>query len=171
MWAALRRLGLLPAAWTFYLGASDQLGADPVKTFEQASSASGPIRFLITTLAVQPRPRSAGMELPALPSRAWASLLLLCLMHFTVYMVLDQALDISAVVSDVLKRPFISVRHGAAYAAGAAAVTSNNYSIRNLGPKWIWLHRLVYIIAACGRRCTSRCQRSCSISSNISMSA
>jgi hypothetical protein len=28
-------VGLLPAAWTFYLGASDQLGADPVKTFER----------------------------------------------------------------------------------------------------------------------------------------
>jgi sulfoxide reductase heme-binding subunit YedZ len=32
----------------------------------------------------------------------------------------------------------------------ALAVTSNNFSIKRLGKKWIWLHRLVYIIAACG---------------------
>jgi sulfoxide reductase heme-binding subunit YedZ len=30
------------------------------------------------------------------------------------------------------------------------AVTSNNFSIRRLGKNWIWLHRLVIIIAACG---------------------
>ncbi|MGO7216221.1 sulfoxide reductase heme-binding subunit YedZ, partial [Rhizobium ruizarguesonis] len=30
------------------------------------------------------------------------------------------------------------------------AVTSNNLTIRRLGKNWIWLHRLVYINAACG---------------------
>jgi sulfoxide reductase heme-binding subunit YedZ len=32
----------------------------------------------------------------------------------------------------------------------ALAVTSNQFSIRRMGKKWIWLHRLIYIIAACG---------------------
>ena len=30
------------------------------------------------------------------------------------------------------------------------AVTSNNFSIRKMGMKWIWLHKLIYIIAAAG---------------------
>jgi sulfoxide reductase heme-binding subunit YedZ len=30
------------------------------------------------------------------------------------------------------------------------AVTSNNLSIRKMGSNWIWLHKLVYIVAACG---------------------
>lgn len=53
-------VGLLPAAWTFYLGATDQLGADPVKTFELFLGL-WTIRFLIATLAVSlPVSSSAG---------------------------------------------------------------------------------------------------------------
>jgi sulfoxide reductase heme-binding subunit YedZ len=142
-------VGLLPAAWTFYLGASDQLGADPVKTFERFLGLWA-IRFLILTLAVSPARDLLGWNY----LRYRRALGLLCfyyvLMHFTVYMVLDQALDISAVVDDVLKRPFIMFGMAGLTLLVPLAVTSNNYSIRNLGPKWIWLHRLVYIIAACG---------------------
>ena len=50
---ALYAVGLLPAVWTFYLGATDQLGADPVKTFELFLGL-WTIRFLILTLAVSP---------------------------------------------------------------------------------------------------------------------
>jgi hypothetical protein len=69
-------VGLLPAAWTFYLGATDQLGADPVKTFERFL---GPLGDPIPDpdACRQPCPRSAGLELPALSPRAWASLFLL----------------------------------------------------------------------------------------------
>jgi sulfoxide reductase heme-binding subunit YedZ len=141
--------GLLPAAWTFYLGASDQLGADPVKTFELFLGLWA-IRFLILTLAVSPVRDLLGWNC----LRYRRALGLLCfyfvIMHFTVYMVLDQALDVSAVVGDVLKRPFIMFGMAGLMLLVPLAVTSNNYSIRKLGPKWVWLHRLVYIIAACG---------------------
>jgi len=69
-------------------------------------------------------------------------------MHFTVYMVLDQALDVAAVIDDVVKRPFIMFGMGALAMLVPLAVTSNNFSIRRLGKNWIWLHRLIYIIAA-----------------------
>jgi sulfoxide reductase heme-binding subunit YedZ len=65
-------------------------------------------------------------------------------------MVLDQALILSAVVDDVLKRPFIMFGMAALAMLVPLAVTSNNFSIRRLGKNWIWLHRLVYIVAACG---------------------
>lgn len=142
-------LGLMPAAWTFYLGASDQLGADPVKTFELFLGLWA-IRFLILTLAVSPARDLLGWNY----LRYRRALGLLCfyyvVMHFTVYMVLDQALAVSAVVADVLKRPFIMFGMAGLLLLVPLAVTSNNYSIRKLGPTWIWLHRLVYVIAACG---------------------
>jgi sulfoxide reductase heme-binding subunit YedZ len=142
-------VGLLPAAWTFYLGASDQLGADPVKTFELFLGLWA-LRFLILTLAVSPARDLLGLNY----LRYRRALGLLCFyyvaMHFTVYMVLDQALDVSAVVDDVLKRPFIMFGMAGLVLLVPLAATSNNYSIRNLGPKWNSLHRLVYIIAACG---------------------
>ncbi|RUV29767.1 sulfoxide reductase heme-binding subunit YedZ, partial [Mesorhizobium sp. M1A.T.Ca.IN.004.03.1.1] len=64
------------------------------------------------------------------------------LMHFTVYMVLDQAMDIAAVINDVLKRPFIMFGMAGLAMLIPLALTSNNFSIRRLGKNWIWLHRL-----------------------------
>jgi len=146
---ALYALGLLPAAWTFYLGATDQLGADPVKTFELFLGL-WTIRFLILTLAVSPARDLLGWNY--LRYRRALGLLTsyYALMHFTVYMVLDQALDFSAVVNDVLKRPFIMFGMAGLALLVPLAVTSNNFSIRRLGPNWVRLHRLVYIIAAAG---------------------
>ncbi len=142
-------VGLLPAVWTFYLGATDQLGADPVKTFELFLGLWA-IRFLILTLAVSPARDLLGWNY----LRYRRALGLLCFyyvaMHFAVYMVLDQALDISAVIDDVLKRPFIMFGMAGLVLLVPLAVTSNNLSIRKMGSNWIWLHKLVYIVAACG---------------------
>ncbi|CAN7244140.1 protein-methionine-sulfoxide reductase heme-binding subunit MsrQ [Rhizobium sp. LjRoot258] len=141
--------GLLPAAWTFYLGVTDQLGADPVKTFELFLGLWA-IRFLILTLAVSPARDLLGWNY----LRYRRALGLLCFyyvaMHFTVYMVLDQALILSAVINDVVKRPFIMFGMAGLTLLIPLAVTSNNFSIRRMGPNWVRLHRLVYIVAACG---------------------
>ncbi|QPB21056.1 protein-methionine-sulfoxide reductase heme-binding subunit MsrQ [Rhizobium sp. 007] len=141
--------GLLPAAWYFYLGATDGLGADPVKTFELFLGIWA-IRFLILTLAVSPARDLFGWNY----LRYRRCLGLLCFyyvaMHFTVYMVLDQELIIQAVIDDVVKRPFIMFGMAGLTLLIPLALTSNNFSIRRLGPAWVRLHRLVYIVAACG---------------------
>jgi sulfoxide reductase heme-binding subunit YedZ len=146
---ALYAIGLLPAAWTFYLGASDQLGADPVKTFELFLGL-WTIRFLILTLAVSPARDLFGWNYLRYRRALGLLTFYYALMHFTVYIVLDQALDLSAVLDDVLKRPFIMFGMAGLALLVPLAVTSNNFSIRKMGMKWIWLHRLIYIIAAAG---------------------
>ncbi|EJC73014.1 protein-methionine-sulfoxide reductase heme-binding subunit MsrQ [Rhizobium hidalgonense] len=142
-------VGLVPAAWTFYLGATDQLGADPVKTFELFLGI-WTIRFLIATLAVSPARELLGWNYLRYRRALGLLTFYYALMHFTVYMVLDQAMDIHAVINDVLKRPFIMFGMAGLAMLIPLAVTSNNLSIRRLGKSWIWLHRLVYLIAACG---------------------
>jgi sulfoxide reductase heme-binding subunit YedZ len=142
-------VGLVPAAWTFYLGATDQLGADPVKTFELFLGL-WTIRFLILTLAVSPARELFGWNYLRYRRALGLLTFYYALMHFTVYMVLDQALILPAVVDDVLKRPFIMFGMAALAMLVPLAATSNNFSIRRLGKNWIWLHRLVYIVAACG---------------------
>ncbi|MDQ0563862.1 sulfoxide reductase heme-binding subunit YedZ [Rhizobium mesoamericanum] len=146
---ALYTAGLLPAAWTFYLGATDQLGADPVKTFELFLGL-WTIRFLILTLAVSPARDLLGWNYLRYRRALGLLTFYYALMHFTVYMVLDQALDISMVVSDVLKRPFIMFGMAGLAFLVPLALTSNNLSIQRLGPHWVRLHRLVYIVAAAG---------------------
>ncbi|SCB61996.1 sulfoxide reductase heme-binding subunit YedZ [Rhizobium aethiopicum] len=145
----LYAVGLVPAAWTFYLGATDQLGADPVKTFELFLGI-WTIRFLILTLAVSPARELLGWNYLRYRRALGLLTFYYALMHFTVYMVLDQAMDIQAVVNDVLKRPFIMFGMAALAMLIPLAMTSNNFSIRRLGKNWIRLHRLVYLIAACG---------------------
>ncbi len=142
-------LGLLPALWTFWAGASGTLGADPVKTFERFLGL-WTIRLLILTLAITPL-RDLGIFNGLRYRRALGLLAFYyAAMHFTVYAVLDQALFLPAIVADVVKRPFITFGMIALTLLVPLAVTSNNASIRRLGSRWSMLHKLVYPVAALG---------------------
>lgn len=143
----LYAVGLLPACWGFYLGATGNLGADPIKTFELFLGLWA-VRFLILSLLVTPIRDLAGVNLIRYRRALGLLTFYYVLMHFLVYMVLDQAMDLAAVLDDILKRPFIMFGMAALVMLLALAVTSNQFSIRRLGKKWIWLHRLVYIVAA-----------------------
>ncbi|OLP57813.1 sulfoxide reductase heme-binding subunit YedZ [Xaviernesmea oryzae] len=144
---ALYGLGLLPAVWAFYQGATGGLGADPVKSFEKTLGLWA-LRLLILTLAVTPLRELFRINLIAYRR----ALGLLCFyyvaFHLTVYMVLDQALDLAVVLQDVLKRPFIMFGMAAFVMLVPLAVTSNRLSIRKLGRNWTLLHRLIYLAAA-----------------------
>lgn len=145
----LYAVGLVPAAWTFYLGVSDQLGADPVKTFE-LFLGTWTIRFLIITLMVSPLRELFGVNLIRYRRALGLLTFYYAVMHFTVYLVLDQAMDINAVIEDVLKRPFIMFGMAGLVLLIPLALTSNSSAIRRLGGKWNQLHRLTYLVAALG---------------------
>jgi sulfoxide reductase heme-binding subunit YedZ len=142
-------VGLLPASWQFYRGATGNLGADPVKTFELFLGLWA-VRFLILTLAISPLRELFGLNL----IRYRRALGLLCfyyvLFHFTVYLVLDQELVLRAVIADVAKRPFIMLGMAGFALLVPLAITSNSFSIRRLGKNWVRLHRLIYVVALCG---------------------
>lgn len=142
-------VGLVPAVWQFYLGATGNLGADPVKTFELALGLWA-IRFMILTLAVSPARELFGLNLV----RYRRALGLLCfyyaVMHFTVYLVLDQNLMLAAVLADITKRPFIMFGMAGLTLLVPLAVTSNGFSIRRMGPNWNRLHYLIYVVAITG---------------------
>ena len=138
----------MPAAWTFYLGVMDQLGADPMKTLEQTLGLWA-LRFLILSLAVTPLRDLAGINL----LRYRRALGLLCFfyatLHLTTYVVLDQGLDFAAIWADILKRPYITIGMLSFSILVPLAVTSNNAMIRRLGgATWARLHRWVYLAAA-----------------------
>ena len=142
-------LGLLPAAWGFWLGATGRLPGNPVKEFEHLLGLWA-LRFLIATLAVTPLRDLSGISL--LRYRRALGLLAFwyVLMHFTTYMVLDQFLNVAAIVEDITRRPFITIGMAGLLMLVPLAFTSNNWSIRKLGSRWGKLHRLVYVAAAAG---------------------
>lgn len=145
----LYALGLAPAMWQFYLGAAGGLGADPVKTFELFLGL-WTIRFLLLTLAVTPVRDLFGWNLLRYRRALGLLTFYYALMHVAVYAILDQALIFPAIVEDVVKRPFIMFGMAGLVLLVPLAATSNNFSIRRMGRKWTWLHRLVYATAICG---------------------
>ena len=67
-------------------------------------------------------------------------------LHLLVWAVLDvQSLE--RVWADILKRPYITIGMAAFVLMIPLAVTSNNRSVRGLGPTWRKLHLLTYPVA------------------------
>lgn len=146
---ALYAVGFIPAVWYFWLGATGQLPGNAVKIFEHLLGIWA-LRFLIATLFVTPLRDLAGINL--LRYRRALGLLAFwyVLMHFLTYMLLDQRLNFPEIVNDIAKRPFITIGMASLVLLLPLALTSNNYSIRRLGPRWNRLHKLAYLIVLGG---------------------
>jgi sulfoxide reductase heme-binding subunit YedZ len=146
----LYALGLTPAAWTFYLAVSDQLGADPLKVLER-SLGLWSLRFLVICLAITPLRRLGGPNLVRYRRTVGLLAFFYALFHVTVYVWLDQGLDLGLIWKDIVKRPYITVGLMSFLILIPLAVTSNAAMIRRLGAKaWQRLHRWVYLAAAGG---------------------
>lgn len=145
--ATLYWFGLGPAAWTFFLGVTDQLGANPMRTLEQTLGLWA-LRFLIATLAITPLRDLAGISF--LRYRRTLGLLTFyyALMHLTTYLLLDQGLDLAAIAADIVKRPYITIGMLAFAVLLPLALTSNDMMVRRMGRAWSRLHRWVYLAAA-----------------------
>lgn len=142
---ALYAVGLVPAAWSFYLGATGQLPGNPVKTFEHLLGIWA-IRFLLAALSVTPLRDLAGISLIRYRRALGLLAFWYVAMHFTTYMVLDQYLDFGAILNDIVKRPFITIGMACFTLLIPLALTSNSFSIRRLGGRWKTLHSLSYVI-------------------------
>ncbi len=71
-------------------------------------------------------------------------------LHLLTWIVFIHYFDVSFMVEDVFKRPFITVGMAVFVILFALTITSNRWSIRKLGRKWATLHRLVYAAAIGG---------------------
>lgn len=142
-------IGFLPAVWGFYLGATDQLGTDPVKTFEHYLGFWA-IRFLILTLAITPLRELFRINLIKYRRALGLLSFWYVLFHFLVYLMLDQALRMPEIISDITKRPFIIFGMLGLVLLIPLALTSFNWMIRKLRKNWSRLHKLIYPIAILG---------------------
>jgi sulfoxide reductase heme-binding subunit YedZ len=145
---AIYAIGMVPAAWTFYLGLTDQLGADPLKVLER-SLGLWALRFLVIGLAITPLLRAGGPNLLAYRRAVGLLAFFYATLHVTVYAWLDQGLDLAAIWGDIVKRPFITVGLLALLILIPLAATSNDGMVKRIGARaWRKLHRWVYLAAA-----------------------
>ena len=146
---ALYAIGLCPAAWYFYLGATGGLGVNPVKTFEHLLGIWA-LRFLIATLAITPLRDIAGINWLRYRRALGLLAFYYVAMHFSVWLILDRGLDFGSIAGDIAKRPYITIGMVCLASLVPLAVTSNNWSIRRLGQRWSKLHQLIYPVALGG---------------------
>lgn len=146
--AALAPLAKL-AAGAFYF--PEWLGANPAEFITRATG-DWTLRFLLLTLAVTPLRKLSGWNwLLRLRRMLGLYAFFYGVMHATSYAGFDQVFDLSEILADIAKRPFITVGFAALLLMAPLAATSTNAMIRRLGAaRWQGLHRLVYLIAPLG---------------------
>lgn len=144
---ALYIAGMAPAAWYFYRGVTDQLGIDPQNALERALGLWA-LRFLVASLAITPLRQLGGPNLIRYRRALGLLAFYYAAMHLGVYMWLDKGFNVTAIVADILRRPYITVGMLAFVVLVPLAVTSNTAMIRKLGAHWRTLHRFAYLAAA-----------------------
>ena len=142
-------LGALPPLWFLYLGLTGGLGAEPIKALEHRLGELA-LQALIGVLAVTPLRNWTGVNLVKFRRAFGLVTFYYVACHLLVWLVLDVQI-LSQIWADIVKRPYITIGMLAFTLMIPLAVTSNNWSIRKLGPKgWRRLHQLTYATATLG---------------------
>jgi len=140
-------ISLIPLGRLVWLGYSDDLGANPIELITR-STGTWALVFLYITLAMTPLRLITGSAVWIKMRRMFG---LFCFfyasIHFAIWLLLDQSLDLQALIHDVLKRPFITMGFLSLVLLIPLAVTSNTWSVKKLGRRWSLLHKLIYVIA------------------------
>ena len=141
-------LALLPLAWLFYAATADQLGANPAEALIR-SLGDWTLRFLCLALAITPlRVLTHTPALARFRRMVGLWVFFYAVLHLLAYAVFDMELDVTEMLLDVVKRPFILVGTLALVLLALLAATSFNGAIGWLGAKrWRALHRAVYAVA------------------------
>jgi len=137
-------LPFVSIAWRSY---RHELGANPIATALNQIGLLALI-FLCASLSCTPLKIAFSWNWPLRVRRTLG----LCafftaLLHFLIYLVLDQGLALGSLLGDVFKRPFIAVGFAALLLLVPLALTSSKRSVARLGfARWQTLHRLAYLI-------------------------
>ena len=145
---ALVPLGRLAAGVFLF---PEWLGANPAE-FITRSTGDWTLRFLLTTLAVTPLRRLLGWHwLASFRRMLGLYAFFYGVVHLSSYVAFDHVFEVTEILKDIVKRPFITVGFAALVLMTPLAITSTDKMVRRLGAKrWLALHRLVYVLAPLG---------------------
>src|SRR5689334_8965467 len=137
---------LAPLASIVVRAITGALSADPIAQIENELGLTALI-FLVVSLACTPARRLLGWTWPSRIRRQlglWA--FAYAVLHFLVYLVVDQGFAWATIWGDIVERPFITVGFLALVLMVPLALTSTNDSVRKLGfRRWTRLHQLAYV--------------------------
>ena len=140
--------GVLVVTDTFEITGS--LGANPIEEIQDRLGNWG-LRFIMIALAVTPLRRLSGWNwLPRFRRMLGLFAFFYVLLHFLAWLILDQGVLWSAIVEDIVERPFITLGFAALLILTAMAATSTNGMRRRLGKRWQQLHYGAYFAGILG---------------------
>ncbi len=141
---------LLPLGWLVYGVINDLLGPNQVEAVLR-QTGDWSLRFLLITLSMTPLRKLTGWTgwIRLRRMLGLYSFFYVCL-HFTIYIWLDRELLWSEVITDIGKRPYITVGFAALVLLIPLAITSTRGWQRRLAKNWRKLHKLVYLVGLGG---------------------
>ena len=126
------------------------LGANPIEELLHELGRWG-LKFLLLGLSITPLRRWTGWNwLQRFRRMLGLFAFFYIVLHFLTYAILDQGLDITAIIEDIIKRPYITLGMTGLLLLIPLAITSTRGMMRRLGKRWQKLHRMVYAIAIAG---------------------
>lgn len=150
-WRALKPIVFLLAAWPLWgllAGLFEiqnaSLGPNPVRELLHATGSYA-LNALLLTLLIAPIRDLSGQWQWLIVRRmlgVWA--FTYAALHLTVYAVLELELDASALLQEIIRRPFILVGMASLLALLPLAITSTDRLMRKLKKRWQQLHYLIY---------------------------
>ena len=136
-------LGPLYGFWTFYLGLTGGLGPEPIKALEHELGEFA-LQLFIAVIAITPLRNLTGISLIKFRRALGLLVFFYVSSHLAVWLLLDVQ-DPAAIWKDIVKRPYVTIGMAGFALLIPLAVTSNNRSLRKLGPVvWRKLHLLTY---------------------------
>jgi len=143
-WALYIALAV-PAVWLTYALFTNQLGSDPIRTYEH-EIGEWALKLIIAGLMITPLRDWFKLNLVKFRRAIGLMAFLYAFLHLAAYLWLDQGFIVSEIWKDIVKRPYITFGMASVLMMLPLALTSNNLSIRKMGPaKWNKLHKLVYL--------------------------
>ena len=129
---------------------SGTLGANPIENIQDRFGIWG-LRFIVILLMISPLKKITGI-IWLIQFRRMIGLFAFfyVLMHFLVWLLLEQSLLMPAIIEDVTKRPFITIGFIALLILLILASTSTSNIRRSMGRKWGKLHQSVYLASILG---------------------
>ena len=126
------------------------LGANPIENMQDRFGIWG-LRFIVTVLMISP--------LRSITGFAWITqfrrmiglyAFFYILMHFLVWLLLEQNLLMAAIIEDIATRPFITIGFIALLILVALASTSTMNIRKKMGNNWVRLHSSIYLASILG---------------------
>ena len=145
-------LGLMPLLLVigYLFEITGTLGANPIENMQDRFGIWG-LRFIVTVLMISP--------LRSITGFAWITqfrrmiglyAFFYVLMHFLVWLLLEQNLLMAAIIEDIATRPFITIGFIALLILVALASTSTMNIRKKMGNNWVRLHSSIYLASILG---------------------